>query len=176
MSATFDPDSLPAAGGAYVVEFHLEKAGILTIGKLGQAFFSAGLYLYMGSAAGPGGLRARLGRHLRPAAARPHWHIDYLHRAARPAACAYLALPPGGAPGSPLECLWSQALAALPGAGLPLAGFGASDCRAGCCAHLVHFHKCASDLILLENGSLQTALADAVISLEGSQWDITVVL
>jgi hypothetical protein len=39
----------------------------------------------------------------------------------------------------PLECGWSQALLALPGACVPAAGFGASDCCSGCPAHLVHF-------------------------------------
>jgi len=39
----------------------------------------------------------------------------------------------------PLECHWSQALAKAPGAEIPRAGFGASDCRSGCAAHLVLF-------------------------------------
>jgi Uri superfamily endonuclease len=36
-----------------------------------------------------------------------------------------------------LECVWSQALAALPGATIPVRGLGSSDCRSGCGAHLV---------------------------------------
>jgi Uri superfamily endonuclease len=38
-----------------------------------------------------------------------------------------------------LECPWSKALAQLPGSGIPAAGFGASDCRNGCQAHLIYF-------------------------------------
>ena len=40
-----------------------------------------GCYVYVGSALGPGGVRARVGHHSR-LATRPHWHIDYLRRAA----------------------------------------------------------------------------------------------
>ncbi|HYA22015.1 MAG TPA: DUF123 domain-containing protein [Thermoproteota archaeon] len=39
--------------------------------------FHPGLYLYVGSARGPGGLRARVARHLRRDKVRK-WHIDYL--------------------------------------------------------------------------------------------------
>jgi len=37
-----------------------------------------GLYVYVGSACGPGGLRARLARHLCGRRRRLHWHIDKL--------------------------------------------------------------------------------------------------
>ena len=40
-----------------------------------------GYYAYVGSAFGPGGLAARLKQH-RSISANPHWHIDYLRRAA----------------------------------------------------------------------------------------------
>ena len=36
-----------------------------------------GYYVYLGSALGPGGLRARIAHHQKPSL-RPHWHIDYL--------------------------------------------------------------------------------------------------
>jgi Uri superfamily endonuclease len=35
------------------------------------------------------------------------------------------------------ECRWSQALAGVKEIHIPLPGFGASDCRSGCTAHLV---------------------------------------
>ena len=45
--------------------------------RFGKLTLAAGQYAYVGSAHGPGGLRARVGRHLR--AEKPlHWHIDYL--------------------------------------------------------------------------------------------------
>lgn len=130
---------LPAHPGAYILEFRLPQPVELVVGRLGRATFPAGAGFYLGSARGPGGLKARLGRHLQPGElARLHWHIDYLHGLAQASAVAYIVLP-GTAPHTPLECRWSQALAARPGASLPLHGFGASDCQAGCPAHLVMF-------------------------------------
>ncbi|WP_455212023.1 GIY-YIG nuclease family protein [Kaarinaea lacus] len=38
-----------------------------------------GFYLYVGSAFGSGGLKARLAHHLKRVL-KPHWHIDYLRR------------------------------------------------------------------------------------------------
>jgi len=47
------------------------------VGSLGTFVFVPGLYLYVGSARGPGGLRARIRRHLRRYKPK-RWHIDYL--------------------------------------------------------------------------------------------------
>src|ERR1035438_8832695 len=47
------------------------------IGRLGALQLQSGFYFYVGSALGPGGVRARLAHHLKPSR-RPHWHIDYL--------------------------------------------------------------------------------------------------
>jgi len=49
----------------------------LHVGSLGTLTFQPGLYLYVGSARGPGGLRARVNRHVRRDKSR-RWHIDYL--------------------------------------------------------------------------------------------------
>ena len=95
-----------------------------------------GLYLYAGSAWGPGGIRARVGRHLRHPKSRV-WHIDRLTEAAPvddviafPGAreCAIVAALPGAR-----EC---AIVAALPGARVPVPRFGASDCRR-CESHLL---------------------------------------
>jgi Uri superfamily endonuclease len=110
----------------------------LTIGRLGVVAFPTGDYLYLGSACGPGGLRARLGRHL-SASRRPRWHIDGLLAVARPAGLYYLAHPPFDEQTIKPECSWSQAMTSLPGACIPASGFGSSDCRSGCRAHLVAF-------------------------------------
>jgi Uri superfamily endonuclease len=75
-----------------------------------------------------------------------HWHIDYLHSIARVSAYCYLLIQKYKsnaiirAPHMPIECLWSQVFEAIPGAVIPVKGFGASDCRSGCRAHLVAFH------------------------------------
>ncbi len=121
---------LPAAPGSYALRLHLPGPIHLQVGRLGIYDFSAGDYLYLGSANGPGGIRARLRHHLRPVT-RPHWHLDWLRMYARPAAGWYATTP------GRLECMWSQAIYALPGVQVPAPGFGAADCRSGCPAHLV---------------------------------------
>lgn len=149
---------LPALPGAYVLEFILSQQAEITVGRPGQASFPAGALFYLGSARGPGGLKARLGCHLQPVKlATPHWHIDSLRAVARVRALAYL-IQPAAMPVAPLECLWSQALAQLPGSCLPLPGFGASDCRKGCPAHLVAFpgEQKSNHPLLASSGWLQS--------------------
>lgn len=138
-------ETIPALPGAYALQFSLLHSVELEIGRFGELCLPAGEYIYLGSARGPGGLRARLGRHLGPPPATRRWHIDDLHAVAQASAYCYLfdrsasASSGKSAPLRAIECLWSQALAALPGATTPVRGFGASDCRQGCRAHLVAF-------------------------------------
>jgi Uri superfamily endonuclease len=83
--------------------------------------------LYCGSAYGPGGLRARVGRHLRRDKSL-RWHVDRLTAAGR---IVGLRAVPGGR-----ECDLLVRLLEVPGTSVPIQGFGSSDCR--CCpAHLV---------------------------------------
>jgi Uri superfamily endonuclease len=94
----------------------------IVIGALGERAFPSGRYVYTGSARRA--IDARIARHLR-GAERLHWHIDYLLAAAgvRVAGVRRSVRP---------EC---EANAAVAGE-VVVAGFGASDCRAGCGAHL----------------------------------------
>lgn len=124
------PEPVPAAGGSYLLLLRLDQPTRLEVGRLGAFNFPAGTYAYTGSAFGPGGLAARLGRHWK-GSPRPRWHIDALRAAARPV--GYLFAP--GERG--LECRWSRALAKHGRVVVP--GFGSSDCRSGCPAHLVYF-------------------------------------
>ena len=116
--------------GSYVLVLELKRSRVLTIGRLGEVTLSAGVYAYAGSAFGSGGLRSRLGRHLRGDGAK-HWHIDTVRAVAEVQNCFYTVSD------TRLECAWSQALAALPDATIPVPGFGSSDCRSGCGAHLI---------------------------------------
>ncbi len=116
------------SGGTYLLWLHLPAARRITVGRLGAFDFAAGFYGYVGSAMGPGGLAARLGRHLQ-GSSRRRWHIDYLRCAADPVA-AWVCVSP-----QVQEHDWAAALAAMEGAWLPAPRFGASDCR--CPAHLV---------------------------------------
>lgn len=66
----------PAKPGCYVVV--LEVAGDVPVeAKTLKVTVTRGIYLYIGSAGGPGGLRARIRRHLRKRK-RVWWHIDWL--------------------------------------------------------------------------------------------------
>ncbi|MGE5336519.1 MAG: GIY-YIG nuclease family protein, partial [Gemmatimonadota bacterium] len=92
------------------------------IGRLGVFDFPAGCYLYTGSARR--GLDARIARHLR-GDKRLHWHIDYL--LAAPGVRIVDVFRSARA-----ECALNRSVRGS----VPCAGFGASDCRAGCGAHL----------------------------------------
>ncbi|MBL8057802.1 MAG: GIY-YIG nuclease family protein [Anaerolineales bacterium] len=118
---------LPAEAGSYVLVLRLARPRRVRLGGLGWHRLPAGWYLYVGSARGPGGLAARVGRHLRRPAAQ-HWHIDYLRRAAGVTAVWWRVAP------DRLECAWADAIAGWPGAAPAVPGFGASDCR--CLTHL----------------------------------------
>jgi Uri superfamily endonuclease len=107
---------LPDLPGTYVVSFTLPGAVYVSIGQLGRFDFPAGDYVYLGSARGPGGLRARLRHHLRSDKA-IHWHIDYLHPYLDIKAIGYLSGYDN------LECAWSQSLVVLPAARTPAPGF-----------------------------------------------------
>ena len=117
-------------GGTYLLLLRLEKGAQVAVGRLGRFLFTAGYYVYIGSALG--GLEARLACHYGPVKRR-HWHIDYLRAIAR------LEEERGVASEERLECRWARAVAQLPGAGCPVRGFGSSDCS--CPAHLVHFSQ-----------------------------------
>jgi len=113
-----------------VLILRLPRPATIGVGRLGRFRFPAGWYTYSGSAHGPGGLAARISRHLRSSKSL-HWHVDYLRAYARPVKIWY-------AVGTrKRECAWAQALSELPGASIPVPRFGASDCH--CPAHLIHF-------------------------------------
>ncbi len=117
--------------GTYVLALWLAAPQTIAVGRLARTEFPSGWYLYVGSALGPGGLRARLSRHWRRLVSgkRAHWHLDYLREVA-----AW-----GGAWASHseerLECTWAEILRRRPGASTVVREFGASDCH--CPGHLV---------------------------------------
>jgi Uri superfamily endonuclease len=124
---------IPRSPGVYILHLHLRSEQCLQVGRFGEFDFQAGNYLYVGSAQGPGGLEARLKRHLGGKGPR-HWHIDWLRSAAEIRSCFYLVTQ------EPLECAWSQYLIRQTRTEIPIPGFGASDCRnkaIRCAAHLV---------------------------------------
>lgn len=119
-----------ARPGIYVFALANERARRIAIGRLGSFSFDRGLYLYVGSAKGPGGIAARLRHHCRPSAS-PRWHLDYLRLRTRPAA-AWVGLG-----GEQRECSWASLLEGDTTLVRGPAGFGASDCR--CETHLFSY-------------------------------------
>jgi Uri superfamily endonuclease len=130
-------DDAPSAPGAYVLA--VELASSVTVALPGKPATSLGPggYLYCGSARGPGGLRARLRRHMRRGKA-VRWHIDRLTEAG--AVVGAWVLPSGD------ECELAAALSDLP---TPVAGFGSTDC-ARCRSHLFRRLDAATPVIALE--------------------------
>jgi Uri superfamily endonuclease len=118
----------PSGGGAYILDLHLPNAISLHPGRLGERTLEPDRYLYVGSAYGPGGLAARVSRHLKKEGRRLHWHIDYLTQVVD-VACVWV-LPEGR------ECEIVSELLAHPETMVPILGFGSTDC-ARCPAHLL---------------------------------------
>lgn len=87
-----------------------------------------GYYVYVGSAFVPGGVAARVSRHLRKRKPK-RWHIDYLRTHVTPSQ-VYISYDD-----ERREHQWARALASTPEA-QPVDGFGCSDCT--CRAHLFY--------------------------------------
>ncbi|MHB9287491.1 GIY-YIG nuclease family protein [Halobacteriales archaeon Cl-PHB] len=113
-------------GGTYTLVVSLLDEVTVEVGALGTIEFQPGWYAYTGSALGQGGF-SRVERHrelARGASDTRHWHVDYL-----------LGLEAAGvddvfrSPGLDAECPVARAIE-----GVPVAGFGATDCR--CDTHL----------------------------------------
>jgi Uri superfamily endonuclease len=114
--------------GCYTLVLHLPTGIGLTVGKLGDFHFSAGYYLYFGSALNS--LEGRLRRHLTREKKR-HWHIDFL------TSVAQLVQVWWTTQSKSLECSWAQRALEKASTSVLVPGFGSSDCRS-CPAHLVH--------------------------------------
>ena len=116
--------------GTYALILSASHKKFIAIGKLGYLQLQSGFYIYIGSAFGPGGLKARIAHHCRKPA-RPHWHIDYL--------ASTIALKEIWYTFDPVhrEHQWAYTISNIRGASVPLTGFGSSDCR--CRSHLFFF-------------------------------------
>lgn len=116
--------SLLASGpGAYILLIFLPEQQSIRVGSLGEIDFLPGWYAYVGSAMG--GLRSRIGRHLRRDK-KIFWHIDYLLK------FGVLKEIITVESAQKIECLVSRCLAENLSSAAD--GFGASDCS--CKTHL----------------------------------------
>ena len=121
----------PPQGGAYALYLNIRKSMTLQVGSLKEGVFPSGRYVYVGSARKS--IAGRIARHRRLAETKTgniHWHIDYL-----------LTNPGIDLIGEKIhagrmECDVAREIASMPDASVPVRGFGSSDCRCGCRAHL----------------------------------------
>jgi Uri superfamily endonuclease len=118
--------------GTYALIFLSSSKSHHKIGKLGILKLKPGFFIYVGSAFGPGGLKARIAHHCRRAV-RPHWHIDYLSPLLELNEIWYTCDP------VQREHQWANILFNISRASIPLAEFGSSDCQ--CPSHLVFFNS-----------------------------------
>ncbi len=123
---------MQAKPGTYALIMTCVNEQPIEVGKLGRLNTRAGFYVYVGSAFGPGGLKARIAHHVN-ISRRPHWHIDYL----RP--ILHLKEVWYSYESERHEHRWAEALGRFKGATIPLAGFGSSDCS--CLTHLFRFSR-----------------------------------
>lgn len=117
--------------GTYAIILKNDKSTRIQIGKWGELDLQPGYYIYDGSAFGPGGVQARVSRHLHTDK-RPHWHIDYLRAHVTPIE-AWVSYET-----ERLEHQWADILLRMPEI-TPIHGFGCSDCN--CQTHLFYAEK-----------------------------------
>jgi len=114
--------------GSYALILRSTMRESIKVGCLGILDIKPGYYVYVGSAFGPGGVRARVLRHSRCNKAR-HWHIDYLREIIDLEYAWYSYQP------DKLEHDWAASFA-YDSEYAAIRGFGCSDCR--CDAHLFY--------------------------------------
>ncbi len=129
----FNPE-LPVHKGNYVLVCHCDCSFEFNHRILGAYLITPGWYLYVGSAHGSGGLRSRILRHLAKDK-KTHWHIDHLKKEMSIRQIWFEVSEAN------LECMIANAILSAAGAEVPVPGFGASDCREGCLAHLIRFPR-----------------------------------
>jgi len=115
---------IPESRGVYILFIEVARERKISVGRLGTMSFEPGFYAYVGSAMGPGGLRARISRHLR-SQKRKFWHIDYLLEVSNIRKVVYVETE------RKLECVVAREILKR---ATPIKNFGASDC--GCVSHL----------------------------------------
>ncbi|HJL81793.1 MAG: GIY-YIG nuclease family protein [Candidatus Marinimicrobia bacterium] len=133
LSKILEKDTRFLDKGTYLLEIisDLEQPAF-KIGSLGCMDLNPGTYYYIGSAFGPGNLKARLERHL-ASNKNKHWHIDYLldHLVVETIWCC--------CGDRENEHIWAQSFASKDVMEIPLRGFGSSDCS--CETHLFFTQK-----------------------------------
>jgi Uri superfamily endonuclease len=112
--------------GTYALILRSRKRSRIQVGRKREVIVEPGYYVYIGSAFGPGGVRARVTRHCRSTKPK-HWHIDYL-REIMAVLGAWVSYEPDR-----LEHIWAQTLNSKEGITL-VPDIGCTDCD--CPSHL----------------------------------------
>jgi len=115
-------EEIPSSPGAYLLLIELGEAVAIWRPRRGR--LGPGQYLYAGSAYGPGGLKARIARHMRRNKTR-RWHIDQV--TGRGKVRGAWVWPMGS------ECAFVELCSGVP---IALEGFGSTDCTR-CSSHLL---------------------------------------
>jgi Uri superfamily endonuclease len=118
--------------GVYVLIIQVKQPVKVQIKSLGDTEFDPGVWVYVGSAMGTGStsIKNRLRRHFRKEKT-IYWHIDYLLNEDIEIEKAIWAQSERH-----LECELAQSLASNDEFNAGPKGFGASDCKSGCIAHI----------------------------------------
>jgi len=123
------PLKLPSSKGTYILLMEAYDEKLITVGKIGEISIMPGIYLYVGSAFGAGGLKSRVGRHFK-CEKKLKWHIDYLRKELELFGVVFSTLP------EKFECGWANVLFER-NAFISEPEFGSSDCK--CLSHLFFF-------------------------------------
>lgn len=123
--------SIPSSHGTYALILEAGKPLKIKVGKLGDLEITPGFYVYIGSAFGTGGLKARVGRHLRQHK-KCRWHIDYLRKHLKIVDVWYWVSE------EKQECQLAGEFTEKSGE-IHCSGFGSSDCK--CRTHLLYFKE-----------------------------------
>jgi len=113
--------------GTYALVLQSHSTETIQVGRWGQLDLQPGFYIYVGSAFGPGGVQARVSRHLRTDK-QEHWHIDYLREYTSSPLEVWVNYA-----AEHLEHQWAGILFEMPELS-PFQDFGCSDCE--CYSHL----------------------------------------
>lgn len=131
--------------GTYALILQSHSNQTIQIGRWGQLALQPGYYIYVGSVFGPGGVQARVTRHL--GADKPkHWHIDYLreHVTHVETWISYDA--------NHLEHKWAGICSEMVEMA-PITGFGCSDCK--CQSHLFFMAEATAFVIYNLKGKIE---------------------
>ena len=118
-------DVITGRKGNYILVMSLEKTTNQIIPKFGNVCLLPGYYFYCGSA----GLKSRITRHLN-SNSKLFWHIDYIKYLMDFLEVWYQIQSEKN------ECSFSHFFSKQENAVIAIQGFGASDCKNKCNAHL----------------------------------------